>query len=835
MVTTKIHGVLSPTAKKRPRIEEGMHGKPHQQQAGVDQEKQMEQQVQPQAEEQTSQSSRAHGDVISTADGVRSSAIETDLTEDTVAMTTDTCAEVELDGSQLLAGFRKRWTERRGTISEASQMSEFRFRDESMFGDALDDVETIATHVLNEPVPIADDEVCASVPFEVDDVAISDDEPQLKQDVDALKLPPVVHEAVRSTNMSVFKFPWEKGPLASVFGKDQLVKSLELNLKPGGRNFVSMHLEVSEGSSMSARVKMKSMAVGTTGFARFVRQGGDLSASDSRERQRAKAVADWWKLLKTDRDANVVGQKVLKEASWLNEDSYAEQILDATFAVKAPGTINKRLYAMQAYAVWCQDVLGKCWQPLEETDAWRYVLHLKDSHAPATKATTFLEGVRFSWHLLGVKGADFTERSLRVRGVAVQQKAQKKPWRPADTLRVEEVRALHVILQSPDADKCDKLMSGHFLHMLYSRSRWSDLTQVEKVYVDDCWSYLEASTRAHKGAKSAELKSRLLPLVAACKGVTGECWAKTYLEVRKSVGLELPGEKAGPMIPAPADAEMQAWTQRPLSSEEGADYLRHLLAAPKTEHRRVSTHSLKSTAMSWASKFGVSEQHRAVLARHVGTVTTATSVYSRDLLSPVLREFDMMLVAIKTGDFKPDASRSGMLTPSFVRTAACTPGTPGFLGVPFTPMPPTPGQDAVHINSTDFFEQKLVEEAKEDARRQALEAEDGSPIVIMDDGYDPMQDLLDGKSVKEEVESSETSESQSAESTTDSDEVAEDKLIDAASQGEEPERSYYLNSKSQVLHAAKNGQAFCCGRKITATYCKVRELNGIRCSRCFNV
>ena len=829
-MTTRTPGVLLPTAKKKPRTEEVTLSKPLQLQAGEEAEVQEKQPAdQWEVLEPPAEDLRAHGSVTITASGVTSSAIETESTVSTAVMNTDIFGEASVTCAQLMGGFRKRWRERVSTMSDASGLGDFNM------SEALEGLETIASVATREPEEIGDDEVCATVPFEVDDAACSD----LEVDDDAkepmLSLPPVATEAVRSTSMSVFKFPWEKGPLASIFGKDELVKELDLNLKPGGRNFVSMHLQVSEGSSMSAKVKMKSMQVASSGFAKFVRKADEFSASESRERQRLKAVEGWWTLLKTNRSANVVGQKVLREANWLNEDAYAERIIDATFAVKAPGTINKRLYAIQSYENWCREVLGKCWQPVEETDAWRYVLHLQDSKAPPTKATTFLEGIRFCWHLLGVQGADVTEQSLRVRGVAVQQKAQKKPWRPADTLRVEEVRALHAILQNSDAEACDRLMSGHFLHMLYSRSRWSDLTQVERVFVDESWCFLEASTRAHKGAKSAELKSRLLPIVATCRGITGDCWTKAYLEVRAKVGLKLPDFQAGPMLPAPADEEMKEWTQRPLSSEEGAEYLRHLLAAPKTELRRVSTHSLKSTAMSWASKFGVSEQHRAVLARHVSTVTTATSVYSRDLLSPALREFDMLLVAIKTGDFKPDASRSGMLTPSFVRASACTPGTPGFTGVPFTPAPAEAGQETVHIDTADFFEQKLLEQGRQSVQERVVEDEEYSPSVIMDDGYDPLRDLLDGKSVKEEVDSSETSESQSADSTSDSDAPAEAVHEDVERLVGEPVKTFYMNSKSQVLHTAKTDTAFCCGRKITATYCKVRELNGIRCSRCFNV
>ena len=112
---------------------------------------------------------------------------------------------------------------------------------------------------------------------------------------------------------------------------------------------------------------------------------------------------------------------------------------------------------------------------------------------------------------------------------------------------------------------------------------------------------------------------------------------------------------------------------------EGSAFLRKVLKAPKTAQRRLSTHSMKSTLMSWTSKFGLPDNGRSVLARHVSSVTSATAVYSRDMLSPVLRQLDVMLMAIRSGAFCPDRLRSGMMTPA--ATAMAAPMTP-YVGHP---------------------------------------------------------------------------------------------------------------------------------------------------------
>lgn len=68
--------------------------------------------------------------------------------------------------------------------------------------------------------------------------------------------------------------------------------------------------------------------------------------------------------------------------------------------------------------------------------------------------------------------------------------------------------------------------------MIFSRSRSNDLLSVSRVYLDDAGAYLEAKVHCHKGARSADTKSRLLPVVAVAVGVDGSEWAKQYLDLR---------------------------------------------------------------------------------------------------------------------------------------------------------------------------------------------------------------------------------------------------------------------------------------------------------------
>lgn len=49
------------------------------------------------------------------------------------------------------------------------------------------------------------------------------------------------------------------------------------------------------------------------------------------------------------------------------------------------------------------------------------------------------------------------------------------------------------------------------------------------------------------------------------------------------------------------------------------------------------------------------------------------------------------------------------------------------------------------------------------------------------------------------------------------------------------ESNYVINQNSLVVHLVRTQGILQCGRKLTPSYVKVYELNGIRCSRCFDV
>eukprot|EP00435_Cladocopium_sp_Y103_P063818 s464_g25.t1 len=367
--------------------------------------------------------------------------------------------------------------------------------------------------------------------------------------------------------------------------------------------------------------------------------------------------------------------------------------------------------------------------------------------------------------------------------------------------------------------------------MLYGRCRWSDLTRVTDLFLDSDSQYLEVSTRWHKGGRSAEMKARLLPIVAPARGVDQSNWAALYLSLRDRAGLALTAGEHGPMLFAPLNEAATLWSARPLTSEEGSAFLRRILSAPKTAEKRLSTHSMKSTILSWASKYGLPDSSRAVLARHVSSVATATAVYSRDLLSPVLREMDAMLTSIRTGMFHPDRTRSGMITP--VGQALMTPFGRGMPPAPQTPMVP-------HFPQTPTMPagQVIASASKEPAKPMEVLAFGESSM-----GSWELPDPLWHPDDASEVASPSPAEVGQADSDTSEEGSVQSSSSSESEEDEEkprhfnydPPSDFYMNTKSLVVHCCRHAGVLKCGRRVTPNFCKVYELNGIRCSRCFDV
>ena len=251
-----------------------------------------------------------------------------------------------------------------------------------------------------------------------------------------------------------------------------------------------------------------------------------------------------------------------------------------------------------------------------------------------------------------VDGCEEVLASLRVRGLASQHYACKRPWKPADPLPVSDVQLLNRAMLDDRRSTVDRVLIGHLLHMVYARARFSDLLASVNCMLDDECVFLELEAAVHKGSRTAVTKAMLLPVVAPANWISEGCWAKDYLALREKGGLALPGAEPEPMLPAP-ERGGTGWQKRFLTSQEMNAFMKKLFedGGVPLVGRRISTHSCKATCISWCAKHDVSPEHRAVLARHSTAAQGPTALYSRDLITAALRSLVAVLDAIKALTF----------------------------------------------------------------------------------------------------------------------------------------------------------------------------------------
>ena len=113
-------------------------------------------------------------------------------------------------------------------------------------------------------------------------------------------------------------------------------------------------------------------------------------------------------------------------------------------------------------------------------------------------------------------------------------------------------------------------------------------------------------------------------------------------------------------MPAPLDDRTPG--KRALDSQEAGRWLRALLEVDEcnSDGRKVSSHSLKSTMLSFLAKRGVDMPDRLLLGYHTSPFTMGLT-YSRDGMARPLQILGNMLEEIRKGLYFPDNTRSGRL------------------------------------------------------------------------------------------------------------------------------------------------------------------------------
>ena len=349
------------------------------------------------------------------------------------------------------------------------------------------------------------------------------------------------------------------------------------------------------------------------------------------------------------------------------DERAVEDLVADTFGTRADSTLARRGVSLHMFVRWLRRNGGTD-QLISEELVYAYLRDMRHEGAPATRAQSFLEALRFANGLIGLAFASDLF-SARVRGAAARAFSGLRPRKPAVPLSVATVKRLEGLV-STASSATSRYRAGALCFALHARGRASEVARC--MGQPFCDFVVSSSGRCAGGflefgasnTKTATGRRRrlVLPLVAPVLGVSdndaapwGEAWRATWAEAGLSTS------RCVPLLPS---AGLPRPGAKPAGAADVTKFLRMLLIEAGTEPNeanKFTSHSLKATSLSWAAKAGMPMSLRRPLGGHCKADEAAPRAYSRDELAAPLRRLGAVYADIRCGVFEPDLTRSGMI------------------------------------------------------------------------------------------------------------------------------------------------------------------------------
>ena len=516
----------------------------------------------------------------------------------------------------------------------------------------------VDSHSVPSPTTLADDDLADQRLQQHDKQGETNDFQQVSSQTE-FNFEAALNVAFNSASAEKPKQIWETGIWKHIFGDDDTPLDFEVwgpevtRPTPTAWGVDSLVLDTDAQGSKKRRHEP------TFNFLDVVTFKPDVPWQDQREADLQRGIKLW----------------IAVSSKWNEECSMACRLAEMrteaevfnmfahVFTGRAPVTVRKRGAAVLRICDYLEANLLETF-PMQEITFYRFLCQEEAMGAPKSRLKGFLQAIAFCRHVLDVTELQCILDSKRCSGVATESCPRER--RQASPLTVLELKKLHEVVDD-GSDPWDSVFAGAALLCCYCRGRWGDLMRSESTFIDydanGKPAYVETRIGRHKTMSSQMHRHQFLPMVAPVMGVHGGDWATPWLEQRVKLGLLFPPH--GLVMPAP-DKDGQA-SQRPLESGECGRWIRRLLgldvATGLDPSRRVSSHSLKSTMLSFAAKRGLSVPDRLMLGYHASQMHMAM-VYSRDGAAASLILLERLITEIARGKFQPDNTRSGRVVES---------------------------------------------------------------------------------------------------------------------------------------------------------------------------
>eukprot|EP00435_Cladocopium_sp_Y103_P070357 s116_g35.t1 len=533
--------------------------------------------------------------------------------------------------------------------------------DELSFSGNFKKLDALLTHDYDLDSVSAEPSFARSSQFDFSDFAVGiQTEQEPEADGRIFDTDTALEVASRSIPLPSVEPIWEQGIWGVIFGD----KSLLDVYKPYGetlkRPIDTSVSTATDLTSMPSSSRARVMPAPGLSFADVVRDKPDIPWQEQRDADLQSSVKFWMALV----DRWDSGCSLVTSVIELQDTGRTFTMFAHLFAGRSPITIRKRGYSIMRICDYLdgRDLLFPC----VESVFYDFLCSEQLGGAPQSRMKGYMQSVNFVRHVMAVHELEPLTVSARCKGACLGEYLKERIQ--ASPLKVVELRRIHDLLYScPDV--WVRLFCGALLMTVYCRARWGDLMRSESVITDYDHSgnlqYLEARTGRHKTMKSQMHRHQYLPMVSPCHGIDGKDWGSVWIEVRNQLEVSWPPE--GLIMPAPGlQGEVLS---RPLDTSECAAWLRKIVGCQEDASvRRVSSHSLKSTFLSYAAKRGIGIPERLQLGYHTSNFQMGM-VYSRDGAAASILVLENFIKEIAEGRFDPDETRSGRIKSNMPVTA----------------------------------------------------------------------------------------------------------------------------------------------------------------------
>ena len=489
------------------------------------------------------------------------------------------------------------------------------------------------------------------------DISSAKDAHDDKQDFQPAQLQNIARianfEAMQRVRAHDIKMPWEKGPLAPIFGGPMPnVPSVKSLIPPTVGLVDTLAPAVLTKQDTPVQVgPISKFAVKRIAAAKCVVPEDEMLA---------RCLNQIKNLLLLDLQGTEVGLTLCNLAGGLDESVDVLQVLKDCFAKKATATILKRTSALWTLAGWMLENEQTTVWDITESQLYSYMCYLRDNQAAPTKASHLVEALNFFDSTLRFKKTVCrTILSPRVQGAAHAMYLEKRKLK-VPQLTVAAVKALEIICTSK-TNLLRSAISGALLFCIFAAARWSDFARLENLWTDRCGDLVlvEAETSRHKTSKSKEAKTRLLPFTALGRFFLddswGECFVSALNQIKVHTGLSF--------LPSWNDRS-GTWSVSPMTTAEASLFLKEMLEpilGPEAV-AQFSAHSCKPTILTWCGMTDIlTREERTMMGHHIEPTTKSATTYNRDSQLLLQAKVSKVLDRIIHGQMDPDATRASRL------------------------------------------------------------------------------------------------------------------------------------------------------------------------------